>query len=163
MRIAVISDTHMRKPNNMLIDEFESRLRNMDAIFHLGDYTNEDVYYYLNSHPRFYGVRGNMDSGYWTQDVPTTLEVKINNIKFGFLHGNDLDFLNIERDITNRFSEDVNFLFFGHTHIRFFKEVSKGKYILNPGSFTYPKMEPKGYSILEFDSVEEVKLSWINL
>jgi len=163
MKIAVISDTHMSVPNNILIKEFESTLYDMDAIFHLGDYTHEDVYLYLNSHPRFFGVCGNMDFGSWTQNIPSQQEIKLNNIKFGFLHGYDLDFSNIERDIKSRFSDDVNFLFFGHTHKRFFKEVSKTKYILNPGSFTYAKGNPKGYAILEFNDIEHIKLEWKNL
>ncbi len=161
MKIAVLSDTHMSFPDEVLIREFENRLTFVDVVLHLGDYTSEDVYMYLNSHPRFYGVAGNMDAGYWTIDVASTLEVTVGNIKIGLLHGYDLDFSYVERDITSRFSKDVKLFCFGHTHIRFFKEI-EGRYILNPGSFTYPKGHKRGYAIIELNS-DNINVNWIDL
>lgn len=162
MKIAILSDTHMEFPDNDLMREFEERLKYMDAIFHCGDYTSENIYAYLNSHPNFIGVIGNMDYGPWTYDIPSVKNVTLENVKIALLHGYDLDFSNIDINITKRFHEDINFIFFGHTHKRFFKKISKKRYLLNPGSFKYGKGNPRGYAIIEITENEPI-VSWIDL
>jgi len=162
VKIAVLSDTHMEFPERDLQQEFETRLKYLDAIFHCGDYTSESIYNYLNSHPNFIGVLGNMDCGPWTYNIPTVKNITLNNVKIALLHGYDLDFSNMERDITNRFDNDINLIFFGHTHKRFFKKISEKRYLLNPGSFRYGKGNPRGYAIVEIIE-NEPQITWIDL
>jgi putative phosphoesterase len=163
VQLAVLSDTHLSYPNDTMETEFNNNFLRMDALFHCGDYTSETIWAYLNSHPKFFGVAGNMDFGYWTQNLNYQLTVRVGDIKIGMLHGYDLDFSDIERDITSRFPEDVNFIFFGHTHRRFFKKIAEEKYILNPGSFTFSKDDKKGYAIIKFSDIRNIEVKWIDL
>ncbi len=163
MEIVVISDTHLSSPDYILEKEYDTQFSKADILVHCGDYTSEDVWAYLNSHPYFLGVAGNMDSGYWAHNLNHQLVIKFKGIKIGILHGYDLDFSRIEIDITSRFPEDVNFIFFGHTHTRFFKQVGDDKYIINPGSFTFPKGHKQGYVKIRFSNIGEIGVQWVDL
>ncbi len=162
MRFAVISDTHMNSPSTELVEEFETRMKGVDAIFHCGDYTGEDVWAYLNSHRCFIGVAGNMDDGYWSSHLPWQHSFEINGIKIGILHGFDLSLTKVEDDLVARFPE-ADFIFFGHTHMRFFKKEGGGPCILNPGSFTFAKKGLRGYALLTLEEGVDVEVEWINL
>ncbi len=162
MRFAVISDTHMDSPSRELIEEFEKRMQYVDAIFHCGDYTGEEVWAYLNSHPCFVGVAGNMDQGYWSSHLPWQVMREVKGIKVGMLHGFDLSFVNLEEELLERFP-GVDVVFFGHTHMRFFRKREGGPSILNPGSFTFAKKGVKGYALLSIEKEGEIRIEWINL
>ena len=158
MKIIVASDIHgsyhyTKKLINIINQE------NPDQIILLGD-----VFYHgpRNKLPKGYNpmkvsetlnsisknlrcVKGNCDaevdqmiSDFKFED---SIELKISNKKFLFVHGQNLDFDNLP--------EGYDYIFGGHTHVSSIKSFEKTTYV-NPGSLSIPKGKTKSsYAIID--------------
>ncbi|MFX1447828.1 MAG: metallophosphoesterase family protein, partial [Promethearchaeota archaeon] len=122
--IGLLSDTHIpQRIDNIpesVIEDFKKR--DVDYIFHMGDFTSFEVYKKLSEtfgSDKIKAVRGNMDfDSRLKKLLPEKLEFKIYNFKVLILHGlggpnmiiksliKKLDLLNSDYDI----------VIFGHTH-----------------------------------------------
>lgn len=163
MRIAVLSDTHLFSPNDRLITEFEARLQYADALLHLGDITAESVLGFLASHPAFYAVAGNMDSGRWAMNLPAKRIIELNGTRIGMLHGAGLGFGNLEAGVRASFdSAEVDLVCFGHTHRRLWRSEQEPR-LLNPGSFSLPKDGPAGYAVVHTDGPGGMDVEWVRI
>ncbi len=149
MRIAVLSDTHMPSPNTRLQNVFEHQLVHMDAVLHCGDFTGESVYAYLNTHPGFFAVRGNMDQGAWAADLPFKRIVRTGGASIGLVHGYGVgDWSDLAGGL---FEPGLDLVCFGHTHQRLWQEPAGGPPVLNPGSFSLPRHDQAGYAVLSLE------------
>lgn len=146
MRIAVLSDTHMDDLDSDLMRVFEKQLHGMEAVLHLGDFTGERVWAYLNSHACFYGVRGNMDRGQWTAHLPGKRVVRVGGLKIGMVHGFGSG--QPERLATEVFDPEPDLICFGHTHQPLWLFEPGKTPLLNPGSFCLPRSGQAGYAVL---------------
>ena len=149
MRIAVLSDTHMQAPDPVLEEIFENRLSRMEYVLHCGDFTGEAVYAYLNSHPGFFAVRGNMDQAPWAADLPLKRVLRIGGSHIGLLHG--FGFGDWRHYAGAVFEPGLDLVCFGHTHQRLWKERPGQPPVLNPGSFSLPRRERAGYAVLTLE------------
>jgi putative phosphoesterase len=148
MRVAVLSDTHLRR----VTDEFKAFVKeclcNMDAILHAGDYVSAEVVDFLGKWP-FHGVHGNMDCGEIKERLPRKRIVAFGKHRVGLIHGwgsaGDL-----EGRIAHGF-EGVDVIVYGHSH-RAANHVKDGVLMFNPGSMTGPFVgSVSSYGILELD------------
>ena len=141
--IGLLSDTHIpqRKDNltAVVLDDFKKR--NVDYVFHMGDFTSFEVYERLIEtfgSEKVVAVRGNMDSdSKLKQTLPEKLEFNIYNYKVLMLHGMGGPNIIIKRLIKKLDLLNANYdiVIFGHTH-RPVNERSNGILFFNPGTTT---------------------------
>lgn len=168
-QIAVLSDTHLDSPNKTLVKIFDNYLLEMDALLHCGDFTEESVWAYLNSHPHFYAVAGNMDKGRWSSELPIKKTIYLEEeIKIGMIHGHgmEVDSDKLPEKILNCFPSDVDLICYGHSHRRELHSVynqSKQIKILNPGSLFMPRDSKPGYAVIYVSEESMVSIEWISL
>ena len=164
MRIAVVSDTHMMKPSQALVTAYEQVMQDMDAVVHCGDITGEQVFAFLNSHPCFHAVAGNMDSGQWADSLPRKTSVRLGQFEIGLIHGFGLGFGPLAQKVASRFEDrDLDLVCFGHTHKRLFEPDGYALPLLNPGSFALPKDSPPGFACVELRSGRPPQVQWVDV
>ena len=124
--IGVISDTHGRISSGV-----PKAFKDVDLIIHAGDIGDEKVLDKLLKIAPVVAVRGNMDFGKWTGQLPETEIIEIGQIVLYVLH------------IANRLDADpgkdgFKAVISGHTHRPDVYERN-GVTFINPGSASYPK------------------------
>ena len=134
MKIGVLSDTHLEKPNDKLKRAVQA-MGDVDMIFHLGDIVSLDVIKFLEEKAPVKAVHGNMDPPEVVKHLPKKLILEIEGIRFGLTHGSGAPW-GIEDRIKSLFhGDDVDVIVFGHTHNPV--KTKKGRILfLNPGSPT---------------------------
>ena len=119
--VGVISDTH-----GFLRPEAVKALEGADLIVHAGDIGKPEILEALRVVAPVLAVRGNMDWGEWTRDLPKTEIVEIGEILLYVLHdANELDL----EPATAGFRAVIS----GHTH-RPSIDKRNGVLFLNPGT-----------------------------
>ena len=123
--VGIISDTHGRL-HQSTFKIFEG----VDRIIHAGDIGAPEILEVLERIAPVAAVRGNMDGGAWTKDLPDTRVVKIGKVLLYVLH--DLGQLALAPQASG-FDAVIS----GHTHRKALKKQNGVLYI-NPGSVSYP-------------------------
>jgi hypothetical protein len=124
--IGVISDTHGRIPSGVT-----NAFKDVDLIIHAGDIGDEKILDKLSKIAPVAAVRGNMDFGKWTGQLPETEIIEIGQIVLYVIH------------IANRLDADpaktgFKAIISGHTH-RPDVYQKNGIMFINPGSASFPK------------------------
>ena len=129
-RIAVISDSHGSLRN---LDRFLPRLGQVDALWHLGDCTEDAPRLAQALNCGFVSVRGNCDP---FSDQPLTQTVDWLGRRFLLLHGHTtggrLALLYAAKE------QRADAVLFGHSHVAS-SETVQGILLLNPGSLSRPR------------------------
>jgi uncharacterized protein len=133
MKIGVISDTHLREPHPEFRKIIESHFRDVEKIFHAGDFVEWSIAEYLSSRKELIGVCGNMDSYDIQKAFPEKRVIELQGFKIGLIHGGGSPF-GIESRIRKEFDE-IDAIVYGHTHTPANHRVG-GTYLFNPGSPT---------------------------
>ena len=141
--IGLLSDTHipqrMGDLTDVVLDDFKKR--NVDYVFHMGDFTSFEVYERLIEtfgSEKVVAVRGNMDSdSKLKQTLSEKLEFNIFDFKILMLHGMGGPNIIIKRLIKklDLLNSDYDIVIFGHTH-RPVNEKHNGILFFNPGTTT---------------------------
>ncbi len=129
-KIGIISDTH-----GLVSQHVVKSFKDVDLIVHAGDIGKPEVLETLQTIARVYPVRGNVDSGKWTDNLPFTEVVKVGQVYLYVLH--DINELDLD-PATAGFNAVIS----GHSHIPKIEERN-GILFINPGSagprrFKYP-------------------------
>ena len=140
--IGLISDTHVpsRVPNvpQVIIDDFKKR--NVDYVFHLGDFTNIEAYQQLQNtfgKDKFIAIIGNMDEGEIRNiGLPETLDFELFGHKIFMTHGTGGPNIIIKRLNKNHDLSPYDIIIFGHVHRPYNEVWRDGKLYLNPGTPT---------------------------
>ncbi len=147
LRIGVLSDTHLNKPNDEFKTTVERVFSGVDIVIHAGDMTGVAVHEYL-SRWDLKAVAGNMDEMELKTIVPAKRIEELEGRRIGIVHGRGTPF-GIE-DVVAREFDGVDIIIFGHSHIPM--NGRRGRvYMLNPGSYR----SSKTVAILELG--EEIK------
>ena len=133
MKIGVISDTHLREPHSELKKMIEFHFKDVEKIFHAGDFIEQSIAEYLSSQKELIGVCGNMDSYDIQKAFPEKRVIELGGFKIGLIHGGGSPF-GIESRIGKEFDE-VDAIVYGHTHAPANHQV-KNILFFNPGSPT---------------------------
>ncbi len=120
-KIGIISDTH-----GLIRQRVVKAFKDVDLIVHAGDVGKPEVLETLQSIARVYPVRGNVDGGKWTDNLPFTEVVQVGQVHLYVLH--DLNSLDLD-PVTAGFNAVIS----GHSHIPKTEERN-GVLFLNPGS-----------------------------
>ena len=129
-KIGVISDTHGLVRKSVL-----KSFKGVDLIVHAGDVGEPKVLDTLQTVAKVHPVRGNVDGGKWTNNLPLTEVVEVGQVYLYVLH--DLGSLELDPAAAG-----FNAVISGHSHIPMIEKRDDILY-LNPGSagpkrFDYP-------------------------
>jgi putative phosphoesterase len=133
MKIGVISDTHLKEPHPEFKRRVEFHFKDVEKIFHAGDFVEWRVVEYLSSLKELIAVCGNMDSQDIRKAFPQKRIIELKGFKIGLIHGGGAPF-GIESRIRDEFDE-VDAIVYGHTHTPTRHQV-KNIYFFNPGCGT---------------------------
>ena len=148
MHIAVISDTHLASPTPEFTAFFEARLFPADMLLHCGDVTGEETLALLMTHPRFFGVAGNMDGFSLRSSLPETRIVSAAGLRIGMVHGWGRG-IDLPHRVGALFAGKADLVLFGHTHERTLLHLESGMQLLNPGSLLFPRDDRPGYALVK--------------
>jgi putative phosphoesterase len=119
--IGVISDTH-----GLLRPEAVEALRGSDHIIHAGDVGDPAILEKLNQIASVTAVRGNVDTGVWSRQLPLTDVLEVDGVSFYVLH--ILDELDLKPEAAGFVA-----VIYGHSH-KPHSEMKNGVLYFNPGS-----------------------------
>lgn len=132
MRIGVLSDTHLRKPEPFLDHILDEVFADADMILHAGDIVTRKVLERLEERGAL-AVCGNMDDYEVADAIPQVRIVPAGKRRIGLIHGWGSK-EGLPQRISTRFGEEkVDVIVFGHSHIPFWEQVN-GIHMFNPGS-----------------------------
>jgi uncharacterized protein len=149
MKIGVLSDTHLMDPHDGFKKAVEFHFRDVEEIFHAGDFVNGSIVEYLSGLKELVAVRGNMDPEGIRKAFPVKRIIEIEGFKIGLIHGGGAPF-GIESRIREEFFDEVDAIVYGHTHTPAYHQV-RGIYFFNPGSPTRPSVDRPTLGILHID------------
>ena len=131
MRILVISDTHIPRVALDIPQIVYDEIKNVDMIFHAGDFVEKAVYDKLSRLKEMKAVCGNMDGGELRNILNPKEVITVEKVKIGLIHGHGAP-----REIVDtvaREFKNVSAIVFGHSH-EAVNMVKDGVLFFNPGS-----------------------------
>src|SRR4030066_454301 len=102
MKIGVISDTHLREPHPEFKRTIELHFKDVEKIFHTGDFVEWSVAEYLSGLKELIAVSGNMDPYEIRKVFPQKQVVELGGFRIGLIHGGGAPF-GIESRIRDEF------------------------------------------------------------
>jgi putative phosphoesterase len=142
VRIAVVSDTHLPRRGPGLPPACLARLRAADLIVHAGDLSDMATLMLLRAlGPPVVAVRGNVEERAVLGALPETATVAAGGLAIGVVHDAGPERGRLLR-LRRRFPE-AGGVIFGHSHIPLHEAAGDGFFILNPGSPTDRRRQPR--------------------
>ncbi len=130
MKIGVISDTHLTRCDSALASILNTCFSDVEMILHAGDVVEMGVLDMFRGR-EVKAVSGNMDSPGVREQLPPKLELTLEGIRIGLIHGWGNPF-GIRSRLRQAFG-NIDCLVYGHTH-QAFNETRDGVLFFNPGS-----------------------------
>lgn len=163
VRIAVVSDTHLprfgRRLPRALVRGIEAA--NVELILHAGDWTADWVPGLLAGIASLEGVAGNNDGPGVVERFGRQRVIEIEGVQVGLVHG-DLGpgRTTPERAACSFGPDEVAVVCFGHSHIPLVERMRDGRLLVNPGSPTDRRRQPRfSWALLEVgDGVPRAEL-----
>jgi putative phosphoesterase len=140
-RLLLISDTHSPGRARRLPAAVLREADAADLIVHAGDWVAASVLEELSQHGEVLGVYGNNDGADLRALLPEVARQTIEGLRFAVIHETG-DAKSRERRMDAAFP-DVDVLVFGHSHIPWDTVTPRGLRLLNPGSPTDRRRQPR--------------------
>jgi putative phosphoesterase len=164
MRIGVVSDTHLPQFGRALPRALVDGLRDaaVERVLHLGDHTEPDVPALFEAIAPFDAVAGNNDGEALVERYGRVKVLTLDGVRIGMTHG-DLGAgrTTPERAASTFSADSVDVVLFGHSHIPLLARLEDGRWLLNPGSPTARRQQPRfSWAVLDvalIDGVAEVR------
>lgn len=132
VKIGVLSDTHMRRPDPILDYILDTLFAETDMILHAGDVVSGRVLDRLELRGVL-AVCGNMDDYEVAGSLPQTRIIEAAGKRIGLIHGWGAK-EGLERRLLQRFEDPKpDVIIYGHSHVPFWGRV-RGVAMFNPGS-----------------------------
>ena len=132
VKLGVIADTHLVKPNETLCRLNSGVFADVDLILHAGDLTRIAVLEAFEN-KKVVAVAGNMDRRDVTDVLPAKETIEIGGYRIGLIQGWGSP-KDLESKIIPCF-DNVQAIVYGHTHKAACQTVN-GIYMFNPGAFS---------------------------
>jgi uncharacterized protein len=140
-RLLVISDTHIPGRARSLPPAVRSAADESDLIIHAGDWVSASVVEDLAAHGEVLGVYGNNDGPDVRALLPEVARRTIEGVRFAVVHETgDAQRRHLRMDAAY---PDTDVLVFGHSHIPWDTVTAGGLRLLNPGSPTDRRRQPR--------------------
>ena len=163
MKIAILSDTHVKKHSDKLFKFIDNLSKEADMIIHAGDYISANVVSKLRELKNFIGVWGNNDKGNIRDLLREKTIIPVEGYRIGLYHGHGNSKSTLDSAYAAFSNDKVNIIIFGHSHQPLI--LTKNKVLMiNPGSPSYKRREPwYSYAILEIqDKKINVQLNFFS-
>jgi uncharacterized protein len=158
VRIAVISDTHLPRfgralPRALIEGVVEA---SCDLVLHAGDWTAEWAPALVEAIAPLEAVAGNNDGPELVERFGRRRIVRVGSVRIGLVHGD----LGIGRSTPERAAGafkpgEVEVACFGHSHIPLVRRLRDGRLLVNPGSPTDRRRQPRfSWALLTVDGGE---------
>ncbi len=149
--VAVISDTHMPRRGSVLPPACLALIAGADLLIHAGDVSDGTSLAYLEAlGPPLLAVHGNVDDDEVRRHLPAVRIVEIGPTVIGVTHDAGPADGRLAR-LRRRFP-DCRAVVFGHSHIPLHQIAADGFRIVNPGSPTDRRRQPRhSMALLELD------------
>jgi uncharacterized protein len=145
-RIAVVSDTHLPRFGLALPTALRQGIAaaHVDLIAHLGDFTGPEVPALLEALGPLEAVAGNNDPPELVRRYGRRKVIDLGGRRVGLTHG-DLGHgsSTLERAVATFAADDVDVILFGHSHIPLMRRVPNDRWLVNPGSPTDKRRQPR--------------------
>ncbi len=147
MRVAILSDTHFPGRGTTLPEACLAVIRRADLVIHAGDLADAATLAMLRGLGKpLVAVHGNADDDAVRRALPANAEVDAGRLRLGVVHNGGPEAGRLER-LRRRFP-GAGGVIFGHSHIPLHETAPDGFFILNPGSATDRRRQPR-HSIVE--------------
>ena len=130
MKIGVISDTHLRGPDERLLAIIRKHFNDAELILHAGDLVDLKVLDAFGDKDVI-AVCGNMDTIRAEDEIPPKRVLQIGRFRIGLIHGWGSP-LDLEDRIRREF-ENVDCIVYGHSHDPV-NHIREGILFFNPGT-----------------------------
>lgn len=140
--LLVLADTHVPKRARDLPGEVWEAIDRADLVVHAGDWVSLDLYERVHARARaLHGVYGNNDGADLRAVLPEVARWEVEGIRFAAVHETG-PAKGREARMDAAFG-DVDVLVFGHSHIPWGSVSPAGMRLLNPGSPTDRRRQPR--------------------
>lgn len=140
--LVLIADTHLPKRAKALPDALWRAITAADVVFHAGDWVDRATLDDLEARSRrVVGVWGNNDGPELRGRLPERVNIELEGVQFAMTHETGQK-AGRERRMDAQFP-DVDVLIFGHSHIPWDTTTPRGLRLLNPGSPTDRRRQPR--------------------
>jgi putative phosphoesterase len=144
--VGVVSDTHLPRFGRALPAALVEGLTSarVELILHLGDMTEPLVPPLFEAIAPFDAVAGNNDGGELVARFGRRKVVEVGGVRFGLVHG-DQGFgrTTPERATDSFHAGEVDAVLFGHSHMPLVERLADGRWLVNPGSPTDKRSQPR--------------------
>lgn len=141
MRVVVLADTHLRRgsPRGLPLVAL-AEVAHADVVLHAGDILTADVLEALAESAPTHAVLGNNDAEL-VGVLPERLVVELAGVKVAMVHDSGPRKGRGAR--LHRVFPDADLVVFGHSHIPWSAPGLDGQWLLNPGSPTQRRSQPR--------------------
>ncbi|WZH36708.1 MAG: metallophosphoesterase [Microbacterium enclense] len=140
-RLLLVADTHVPKRARTLPDAVRRAASGVDLIVHAGDWVTESVLDELSALGPVLGVWGNNDGADLRARLPEIARAEIEGVRVAVIHETGAA-TGREKRMDTAFA-DADLLVFGHSHIPWDTVTPGGLRLLNPGSPTDRRRQPR--------------------
>lgn len=141
-RLLIIADTHLPKRARDLPGQVWGAIDEADVVVHAGDWVDVAALDAVDSRARhLVAVHGNNDGPALRARLPETVRATLGGVRFAVTHETG-PAAGREGRCSERFG-DVDVLVFGHSHIPWDTTTQSGLRLLNPGSPTDRRRQPR--------------------
>jgi len=151
-RLTVLADTHLPKRAKALPAGVLAALDASDGVVHAGDWVDEATLDLLLARsPLVIGVAGNNDGPGLHARLPEVARATVDGVRLAVVHETGAATGREARAATA--FPDADVLVFGHSHIPWDSVAASGLRLLNPGSPTDRRRQPRcTYGLLTLDA-----------
>lgn len=140
--LVLIADTHLPKRAKLLPDALWTAIEGANVVFHAGDWVDLATLDELEARARrVVGVWGNNDGPELRERLPEVAQVELDGVRFAMTHETGQK-AGRERRMDTVFP-NADVLVFGHSHIPWDTVTPNGLRLLNPGSPTDRRRQPR--------------------
>jgi uncharacterized protein len=141
-RVLLIADTHLPTRARDLPAEVWDQVEAADVVVHAGDWVRPELLDELQTRSRrLVGVHGNNDGAELRARLPEVARTEIGVLRFGVVHETGPSTGREKR--CDELYGDLDVLVFGHSHIPWDTTTPAGLRLLNPGSPTDRRRQPR--------------------
>ena len=167
MKLGVVSDTHLPRFGRALPAALRTGLdaEDVDLILHLGDFTSLEVVALFEAVAPFDAVAGNNDPPDVLERFGRRKVLAIGGIAIGLAHGDLGPGRTTPERAVGTFGPEVDVILFGHSHIPLVRRLPDGRWLMNPGSPTDRRRQPRySWGVVEVDrgTVTRVELRFFD-
>ncbi|BDZ46430.1 metallophosphoesterase family protein [Naasia aerilata] len=141
-RLLLLADTHLPKRARDLPPEVWAAVEEADIVVHAGDWVDVATLDLLESRSRrVLACWGNNDGAALRARLPEVARTEIDGVRVGVVHETGAS-TGRERRMDDAYP-DLDLLVFGHSHIPWDTTTPRGLRLLNPGSPTDRRRQPR--------------------